>query len=281
MKAFESDKIADSLKGFTLGYVRPAGMLNSYNNRLRVAQQLLGLTGFYQKGSKLIYTPFAKDEEQEEENRSGLVYKPMINNMQDDMFNFIYEGFKPSFPVEPVQVPTAAKPTATEETPAQQTTSIQDIDISGPTTSEIIEEETPQKEEIVVPETVATNPAPVEQPQRRPILIRPTIPSAQAPADNTRVTPTAVTPAQQAKKMGTIKYAKANMNVGNMGEFIEMARKNGVSFMVTSGYRPGAMAANGRPSHHGAGNAIDIVPIPGQTFEDILEQMRNAPELLA
>ena len=41
MKDFDSDDLATAMKGFTLGYVRPTGKIGSYNNRLRVAQQLL------------------------------------------------------------------------------------------------------------------------------------------------------------------------------------------------------------------------------------------------
>ena len=41
MNDFDSDDLATAMKGFTLGYVRPTGKLDSYNNRLRVAQQLL------------------------------------------------------------------------------------------------------------------------------------------------------------------------------------------------------------------------------------------------
>lgn len=41
MTDFDSDDLATAMKGFTLGYVRPTGKMASYNNRLKVAEQLL------------------------------------------------------------------------------------------------------------------------------------------------------------------------------------------------------------------------------------------------
>lgn len=47
MAAYNSeDDLEAAMRGYTLGYVRPAGGINSYNNRLKVAQQLSALEGF-------------------------------------------------------------------------------------------------------------------------------------------------------------------------------------------------------------------------------------------
>jgi hypothetical protein len=47
MSAYNSeDDLEAAMKGYTLGYVRPVGGINSYNNRLKVAQQLSALKGF-------------------------------------------------------------------------------------------------------------------------------------------------------------------------------------------------------------------------------------------
>ena len=46
MTDFDSDDLGTAMKGFTLGYVRPTGKIDSYNNRLKVAKQLYGLKGF-------------------------------------------------------------------------------------------------------------------------------------------------------------------------------------------------------------------------------------------
>lgn len=46
MSDFDSNDLATAMKGFTLGYVRPTGKMDSYNNRMKVAQQLYNLQGF-------------------------------------------------------------------------------------------------------------------------------------------------------------------------------------------------------------------------------------------
>ena len=46
MADFDSDDLDTAMKGFTLGYVRPTGKIDSYNNRLKVAKQLYDLKGF-------------------------------------------------------------------------------------------------------------------------------------------------------------------------------------------------------------------------------------------
>ena len=46
MDAYNGDNLEDVMRGYTLGYVRPAGGLDSYNNRLKVAKQLYDMKGF-------------------------------------------------------------------------------------------------------------------------------------------------------------------------------------------------------------------------------------------
>lgn len=46
MDAYNGDDLAGVMRGYTLGYVRPAGGVSSYNNRLKVAEQIYGLDGF-------------------------------------------------------------------------------------------------------------------------------------------------------------------------------------------------------------------------------------------
>lgn len=48
MDAYNGKNLADVMKGYTLGYVRPAAGINAYNNRLKVAEQLYNLEGFTQ-----------------------------------------------------------------------------------------------------------------------------------------------------------------------------------------------------------------------------------------
>lgn len=51
MAAYNSeDDLAATMRGYTLGYVRPAGGINSYNNRFKVAEQIVGREGFKNGG---------------------------------------------------------------------------------------------------------------------------------------------------------------------------------------------------------------------------------------
>ena len=53
MAAYNSeDDLAATMRGYTLGYVRPAGGINSYDNRLKVAEQIAGREGFQYGGDK-------------------------------------------------------------------------------------------------------------------------------------------------------------------------------------------------------------------------------------
>lgn len=51
MAAYNSeDDLEATIRGYTLGYVRPAGGVDSYNNRLKVAQQIIDREGFKNGG---------------------------------------------------------------------------------------------------------------------------------------------------------------------------------------------------------------------------------------
>lgn len=90
IKAFNENNLENSTRGFTLGYVRPAGGLDSLANRYSVAKQIYNNPKFYQKGGELIYTPFLQGEE----TNKG-TYTPFIPEITSD--------YTPSFPVEPVR----------------------------------------------------------------------------------------------------------------------------------------------------------------------------------
>lgn len=76
-------------------------------------------------------------------------------------------------------------------------------------------------------------------------------------------------------KKGTVQYSNG-VNVGNMQELIDLMIDEGISFRITSGNRPGALTSNGEPSYHGSGNALDITPISGQSWDDLINQMRRS-----
>jgi hypothetical protein len=48
---------------------------------------------------------------------------------------------------------------------------------------------------------------------------------------------------------------------------------------VTSGVR-NSTTSSGRRSRHADGLAIDIVPLEGETFDDLINKFKNSPELL-
>lgn len=232
MNAFNSDILDDAVRGFTLGYVRPAGALDSLNNRTAVANQINNLSGYYQKGGNLAYTSFGINEQ---ENEYGLAYKPFLKPSEQvsdlqEVKDLIY-NYTPSFPVTPVKTYEPKEKTST---------------VKSESDSEVKETETPEFE--------------VQQ--------------VVAPRDATAV-------AQNVEKiLGTIEYKTSNMDVGNMQELIDLMRDEGISFRVTSGKREGAKTSNGGKSHHSMGNAIDITPIKGQSWEDLIAQMKRSSKFL-
>lgn len=218
IKAFNENNLENSTRGFTLGYVRPAGGLDSLVNRYNVAKQIYNNPKFYQKGGGLTYTPFLQDEEINKD-----VYTPFIPEITSD--------YTPSFPVEPVR-----NYTPVEQAPEQ-----------------------PKKEpnqEVKTPEFE------IEQ--------------MSAPRDATTVTKQNVE-----KILGSIEYKTSDIDVGNMQELIDLMRDEGISFRITSGRREGAKTSNGNKSHHSVGNAIDITPIKGQPWENLIAQMKRSSRFIA
>lgn len=306
--AFSGDDLTASMRGFTLGYVRPAGGLDSLAHRMRVLNQLNSIKGFYKKGGKvksyatgnaLVYNPLGASNQNTELSPYGtLTYKPFVGvqSTGDPMLDFIYEGFTPSFPVESVNVPE------TQENKEPKEDKQVKIDISGPNTEEdfpIGVDVEPADEtddvSISVPSLEFTEAPEVAQieintstqnvtPEQNNNPNRPIkIPRPQqqfSPPENTTAPADATNVATIKIPKGKIEYARPNIQVGNMQELINLMVEEGISFRITSGYRPGAKTKQGRPSHHGAGNAIDITPIKGQTWDDLLSQMRRSKRFL-
>lgn len=84
----------------------------------------------------------------------------------------------------------------------------------------------------------------------------------------------------QSEKEGKIEY-KSDINLGNMEELVELMRDEGISFRITSGSRPGSKTSNGSMSHHSSGNALDITPIQGQSWDDLINQMRKSKRFVS
>ena len=66
-----------------------------------------------------------------------------------------------------------------------------------------------------------------------------------------------------------------------MEELVELMRDEGISFRITSGSRPGSKTSNGSMSHHSSGNALDITPIQGQSWDDLINQMRKSKRFVS
>lgn len=75
-------------------------------------------------------------------------------------------------------------------------------------------------------------------------------------------------------------FKSSDIKVGNMQGFLDEAAKHGIYFRVTSGVREGAITLNGNASNHSTGDAIDITPLDGQSWDELITQMKNSPELL-
>lgn len=82
-------------------------------------------------------------------------------------------------------------------------------------------------------------------------------------------------------RTGGHQFKTADIQVGEMQGFLDVLAKNGIYVRVTSGIRPGAVTSSGNRSRHDDGHAIDITPIEGETWEDLVNKIRNCPEVLA
>ena len=78
---------------------------------------------------------------------------------------------------------------------------------------------------------------------------------------------------------GVTEYKTDNIDVGNMREFLDKLEENGISVRVTSGTE-NRKTKQGKRSRHSTGDAIDITPIKGQTFADLVNQIKSKPDLL-
>ena len=77
------------------------------------------------------------------------------------------------------------------------------------------------------------------------------------------------------KPRGATEYKYKDMDLGNMQDFINKAEELGISLRVTSGVRPGARTKSGKVSHHAIGNAIDITPPTGQSWDEFEREIEE------
>ena len=88
-----------------------------------------------------------------------------------------------------------------------------------------------------------------------------------------------ISPTSKKSEKGTISLD--GIDVGNMKHVLDKLSEAGISVKVTSGRREaGKVGKAGSKSYHITGNAVDIVPGKGETFESMREKIKNNPELL-
>ena len=103
-----------------------------------------------------------------------------------------------------------------------------------------------------------------------------TISKTARPNPTTSIT---ISPTSKKSEKGTISLD--GIDVGNMKHVLDKLAEAGISVKVTSGRREAGKAGKaGNKSHHVSGNAIDVVPSNGETFESIRQKIKNNPKLL-
>lgn len=82
------------------------------------------------------------------------------------------------------------------------------------------------------------------------------------------------------RKSGSHQFKTPDIQVGKMQEFLDILADNGIYIRVTSGIRPGAFTSSGNRSRHDDGHAIDITPLNGESWSDLITKISNSPEVL-
>lgn len=80
------------------------------------------------------------------------------------------------------------------------------------------------------------------------------------------------------KQRGVTTYKSNDIDVGNLRELISRFEDAGISLRVTSGKRSGA-TKQGNKSHHNTGDAIDITPGNGETYQSMIDKLKANSEL--
>lgn len=78
---------------------------------------------------------------------------------------------------------------------------------------------------------------------------------------------------------GNHQFKTQEIDVGNLQEFLDILANNNIYVRITSGFRKDAVTSNNNTSNHATGNAIDITPIEGETWEELINKMKNSPEV--
>lgn len=98
-------------------------------------------------------------------------------------------------------------------------------------------------------------------------------------AEETTVAPVRLVIPTSGKVTGS-HLIESGVQVGNMQSLLDEAAKHGIYFRVTSGYRPGAKTSSGNQSWHATGDALDITPLEGTSWDDFRNTLKNNPQFL-
>lgn len=96
----------------------------------------------------------------------------------------------------------------------------------------------------------------------------------------TTPTPISILQSVSTNPTGKHTFKTEGTKVGNMQALLDEAAKHNIYFRITSGLREGATTSNGSRSWHALGEAIDVTPIEGQTWDELRQQIRNSPEFV-
>lgn len=106
--------------------------------------------------------------------------------------------------------------------------------------------------------------------KRQPIILN--LPQEDIDASEVVETPSIV--------RGVTTFKTPDIRVGNMQDVLDKFNEHGISVRVTSGFRPDSVTASGNASHHSYGNAIDITPGEGETWDTMRTKLKNSPTLV-
>ena len=82
-------------------------------------------------------------------------------------------------------------------------------------------------------------------------------------------------------RLGRIEFVNNDIDAGNLTPLLNLFVKNGINVRITSGMRIGAKTKSGNTSYHATGDAIDITPVKGETFESLRKQIEGSNEIMA
>lgn len=105
--------------------------------------------------------------------------------------------------------------------------------------------------------------------------------TVEAPVKTPLETPVETPTITQAVKpiKGMITF-DSGVKVGNMQEVLNKFAEAGINVHVTSGERlPGQAGKAGKRSHHITGNAVDIIPGKGETWESMRKKIKENDDL--